>query len=240
MARFPHSKYKSIYSKILFLTLLFNFNTYSYAIEIAGNFGHLNVSVKNWKELKQKQLIRQQWDISCGAAALSTLMTWYHDLPLNEKTIANALLQTTQVDRVRARGGFSLLDLKRFVETIGYKGDGFGDMSIDNLLDMNKPAILPIHLYGLDHFVVYKGQVGNRFYIGDPAFGNISLTQEQLYDVWKSRIAFYVNSSEEIDFKKHRFHAVRGDTNIADLTEINWDRNYSILPVTRRSRIVFP
>lgn len=226
--------------RIIFFIFLIHFNTHSYALDIEGDFGHITLAVKNWKELKQKQLIRQQWDISCGAAALSTLMTWYHDLPLDEKTVANALLQTTKIGRVRARGGFSLLDLKRFVEAIGYSGDGYGDMSIKNLLDRNKPAILPIHLYGLDHFVVYKGQVGNRFYIGDPAFGNISLTKKQLHDVWKSRIAFYVSSSKEKDFKQHPFHAVPGDSNIADLTEINWSNNFSILPITRRSRVVLP
>jgi uncharacterized protein len=235
MAQFLHHS-----RSIIFLILLTGFSPHAYALNIAGDFGHLNLSVKNWQALKQKQLVRQQWDISCGAAALSTLMTWYHDLPLNEKTVANALLQTTKVDRVRARGGFSLLDLKRFVEAIGYSGNGFGDMSIEDLLELNKPAILPIHLYGLDHFVVYKGQVDNRFYIGDPAFGNISLTQDQLNDVWKSRIAFYVDSDQEKDFKKHPFHAVKGDTNITNLTEVDWSRNFSILPITRRSRVTLP
>jgi len=221
---------------IIFI-LLFSVNEQLLAVEIRGDFGTFNLQTKNWKELKQKNLIRQQWDISCGAAALSTLMTWYHFLPLDEKTVVNALFQTTKVDRVRARGGFSLLDLKRFVEAIGYRGDGFGDMSVEGLLEMNKPAILPIYLHGLDHFVVYKGKIGDRFYIGDPAFGNISLTQEQLYSVWKSRIAFYVGSANETDFKSHSFHASLDDTNIAYLSDKDWSNNYSILPLTRRSRI---
>ncbi|MDH5571653.1 MAG: C39 family peptidase [Gammaproteobacteria bacterium] len=223
-----------------FLLLLISLNTQASTLDITGEFSHFNVTTKNWQELRQKQLVRQQWDITCGAAALSTLMTWYHDIPLDEKTVANALLQTTSVGRVRARGGFSLLDLKRFVEAIGFSGAGYGQMSIENLSDMNKPAILPIHLYGLDHFVVYRGQVGDRFYIGDPAFGNISMTKARFYEVWKSRIAFYVTSTHEKDFKQHNFHAASGDTSINDLTEIDWNRYFALMPVTRRSRVVLP
>jgi len=235
MAQFLHNK-----SKVVWLCLLFCSNSNAATLELSGAFGHVNVTTKNWQELRQKKLVRQQWDISCGAAALSTLMTWYHGISLNEKTVANALLQTTNVGRVRARGGFSLLDLKRFVEAIGFQGAGYSKMTMADLSEINKPAILPIHLYGLDHFVVYKGQVGNRFYLGDPAFGNISLTMEKFDEVWKSRIAFYVTSGKEEDFKKHAFHASGDDTNIADLTEIDWRRYAPLLPVTRRSRVVMP
>ena len=210
------------------------------AYEITGNFGHINYSTKNWQQLRQNQLVRQQWDISCGAAALSTLLTWYHDLPLNEKTVANALLQTTNANRVRARGGFSLLDLKRFVEAIGFRGEGYSKVTIEDLIEMNKPAILPIHLYGLDHFVVYRGKVDNRIYLGDPAFGNISLTEDDFYKVWKSRIAFYVVSSDKEDFRQHAFYATQDDTNIVDFRKIDWQRSFSFLPITRRSRVVLP
>jgi len=225
---------------ILFLLLLISLKAHALTLDVAGDFGYFNVSIKSWQELKQKQLVRQQWDISCGAAALSTLMTWYHGLPLNEKTVANALLRTTKVNRVRARGGFSLLDLKRFVEAIGFSGEGYGEMSVADLADKNQPAILPIRLYGLDHFVVYRGRVGDRFYIGDPAFGNISLTRDRLYEVWKSRIAFYVTSDQQKYFKQHDFHATKDDININDLTKIDWSRYSSFLPVTRRSRVILP
>jgi len=227
-------------SGLLFLVLLVSFKTHALTLDVTGDFGYFNVPVKSWKELKQQQLVRQQWDISCGAAALSTLMTWYHGLPLNEKTVANALLRTTKVNRVRARGGFSLLDLKRFVEAIGFSGEGYGKMSITDLADKKQPAILPIRLYGLDHFVVYRGRVGDRFYIGDPAFGNISLTRDRLYEVWKSRIAFYVTSDQQKDFKQHDFHATKDDININDLTKIDWSSYSSFLPVTRRSRVILP
>lgn len=235
MAHYPLNKYK-----VVWLCLLFCFNSQATTLEISGDFGRTSVTIKSWQELRQKQLVRQQWDISCGAAALSTLMTWYHGIPLNEKTVANALLKTTNAGRVRARGGFSLLDLKRFVEAIGYRGEGYSKMTIADLVEMNNPAIIPVHLYGLDHFVVYKGQVGNRFYLGDPAFGNISLTTDRFKEVWQSRIAFYVVSDEKTNFKKHEFHASKSDTNIADLTDIDWRRYAPLMPVTRRSRVVMP
>jgi len=225
---------------LLILSLIIGTSSHAASFEIAGKFGYAYVNVKNWKELKERQLVRQQWDISCGAAALSTLLTWYHDLPLSEKIVANALLRTTSIHRVRNRGGFSLLDLKRFVEAIGFNGEGYGKMTIEELNNMNQPAILPIDLYGLDHFVVYRGKVGNRFYFGDPAFGNISLTKKRFSEIWQSRIAFYVTSKQKKDFKNHAFHATEKSTSFNDLKKIDWGSHADFLPETRRSRVIIP
>ena len=53
--------------------------------------------------------------MSCGAAALSTVLT-YDFKTLRRRRRSWWLLHRLDAGRVRARGGFSLLDLKHFAE----------------------------------------------------------------------------------------------------------------------------
>jgi hypothetical protein len=154
-----------------------------------------NASVIPWSEIRKRSLVRQGWDLSCGAAALSTLMTYYHHYPVSETAITLTLLKNTDPDLVRKRGGFSLLDLKRYVAAIGFEGRGYGDMSMADIESFSAPAILPVRIREFDHFVVFRGRVGDRVLLGDPAFGNITLTLDEFTNMWRSKIAFFVVSA---------------------------------------------
>ena len=48
--------------------------------------------------------------ISCGAAALATLLTYHVDDPVSEQSVAEGSLRHTEASKVLRRGGFSLLD----------------------------------------------------------------------------------------------------------------------------------
>ncbi|MCP4430182.1 MAG: C39 family peptidase [Gammaproteobacteria bacterium] len=157
----------------------------------------LNTTITPYSELRQHNLIRQGWDTSCGAAAMATLMTFHHLKPVSEAAIALTLLRNTDPDRVRARGGFSLLDLKRYTQAVGYRGSGFGGMTLDDLENFAIPAILPIRIRNFDHFVVYRKRIGNRVLIGDPAFGNLTLKVAEFENMWQSKVAFYVLTQQE-------------------------------------------
>lgn len=156
-----------------------------------------NSDVKSFAELRWNKLTRQGWDISCGAAALSTLLTYHNERPFSEMAITLTILKNSDPVLVRQRGGFSLYDLKRFVKAIGLEGLGYGEMSLDDLASFKLPAILPIRIKDFDHFVVFRQRLGDHILVGDPAFGNISFTTEKFLKMWKSKIAFYVVSAEE-------------------------------------------
>jgi predicted double-glycine peptidase len=151
--------------------------------------------VVSFYELRQARLVRQTWDTSCGAAALSTVLTYDLGIPATEYAIATLILRGGDPARVRQRGGFSLLDLKRFVESIGLIGEGYGSMSFEDLAGHNAPAIVPIRSHDLDHFVIFRGRLGDRVLLADPAFGNVTMPVEEFTQLWRSRIAFYVRSS---------------------------------------------
>ena len=190
-------KYFSILLKVTVYICLINAPVNSSPINIHVGQTYFKSDVKNFLELRWNNLTRQGWDISCGAAALSTLLTYHNNRPFSEMAITLSILKNTDPALVKERGGFSLFDLKRFVNAVGLEGLGYGDMTLDDLEDFSTPAILPIRIKDFDHFVIFRKRIGNNIFVGDPAFGNISFSADTFLEMWKSRIAFYVVSTDE-------------------------------------------
>jgi uncharacterized protein len=144
-------------------------------------------AVKSLMEMRQDRVVIQQWDLSCGAAALATLLTYQHSDPVSEKEIARQLISREEYIEnpllVRARNGFSLMDLKRYVDERGYEGVGYGKLSFEDLADL-APTIVPIQLHGYPHFVVFRGALGNRVLLADPAFGNHTMLTANFESIW--------------------------------------------------------
>lgn len=148
--------------------------------------------VRSMLEQRQDQVVIQQWDISCGAAALATLLTYDLGTPTTERQVAAAMLHHTSIQRVRAQLGFSLLDLKRYAENHGLSADGYGDMTLRDLAETG-PAIVPVTLRGYNHFVVFRGIQGDRVLLADPGWGNRTMQIPYFMKVWTTRIAFSVS-----------------------------------------------
>ena len=96
---------------------------------------HLTVTkaapVRSLLEMRHHDVIIQSWDLSCGAAALATLPRYEWGYSVTEKKVAQGLMARKEYiqhpNLVQVREGFSLLDLKRYVETHGFKGEGLGN-----------------------------------------------------------------------------------------------------------------
>jgi predicted double-glycine peptidase len=134
----------------------------------------------------------QEWDTSCGAAALATVLTYAFGDPVSEKAAAQGMLRRTDPLRVRVRGGFSLLDMKRFAESRGYEAEGYRSLSLEELLRMRSP-IVPIDERGYAHFVVVRGGRDGVLDIADPAYGNRTMTQARFARAWKDGIGFVLS-----------------------------------------------
>jgi predicted double-glycine peptidase len=147
--------------------------------------------VRSLLEIRQANVIVQHWDVSCGAAALATLLTYHSGEAVSERAVAQAMLGKTDPLRVKNRRGFSLLDLKRYVEARGLRGEGYVGVSLDQLQKLG-PAIVPVVLDRYPHFVVYRARIGDRVLIADPAYGNRSVEVEVFEKAWH-KIAFVVD-----------------------------------------------
>ena len=153
--------------------------------------------VLSLKDIRNEGVVRQKWDISCGAAALSTLLTYQFKDNTPETDIVVWMLHRTDPARVRERHGFSLLDMKHFAQARGYTAEGFSDMSIDELASQKAAVIVPIRLKGFDHFVVVKGIVDGRVFLADPGFGNVTMKADRFQKLWKNGIVFIVHPPDE-------------------------------------------
>ncbi len=163
--------------------------------EEAGVQGSKNI--RSLKEIRGEGVVRQKWDMSCGAAALSTVLTYDFKDPTSESAIVVWILHRVDPVRVRARGGFSLLDLKHFAEARGYRAEGFSDVTIEELAQEKTSVITPIRAKGVDHFVVVKGFVAGHVLLADPAFGNMTMRVDQFQALWKNGIVFIVHPPDE-------------------------------------------
>jgi predicted double-glycine peptidase len=143
--------------------------------------------VRSLAELRNRRVVLQEFDISCAAAALATILNYQHGERVTEREIALALIDreeyVEQPELVRIREGFSLLDLKRYVEQRGYKGVGFGQMAYDDLIAM-APLIVPVDNIGYRHFVVYRGEFGGTVLLADPAYGNRTMSRAKFERRW--------------------------------------------------------
>ena len=142
-------------------------------------------------ELRRAQVVRQQWDLTCGAAAIATLMTYQLARPVTERQVTLAMLRQTSPLLVRMRLGFSLLDLKRYASTQGLEASGYGELGLDDVVAM-APVIVPIRSHGFRHFVVLRGRLGDRLLLADPAFGNRTVSLDTFQAEWANHLGFTV------------------------------------------------
>jgi uncharacterized protein len=142
-------------------------------------------------EIRHATVVTQRWDLSCGAAAIATLLTYDMGDPVTERAAAEAMLGRTDPLQVRVQGGFSLLDLQEYAESRGYQAEGYRLVSLDDLVAM-APAIIPIDAHGYDHFVVFRGVSGDRVFLADPAFGRRTMSTATFVRAWKLKVAFVV------------------------------------------------
>ncbi len=143
--------------------------------------------VRSMVEVRQQETVIQRWDLSCGAAALATILQYQHGDPISEREITRSLLRREKYLanplQVQNSGGFSLFDLKRFVDGRGYKGVGYGRLTLPHLIDL-APAIVPINTQGYNHFVVFRGVVGGRVLLADSSYGSRIMTLSRFEDAW--------------------------------------------------------
>jgi predicted double-glycine peptidase len=203
---------------------------------IAGEprFTDLRPPVQSVLEIRRERVMIQNWDLSCGAAALGTLLRYQFGESVTEQEIARALMRHAEYLRnpnlVQLQEGFSLLDLKRYVEAyrvrpvswkpplnkrairsqiaqltpalsrsasrnvrrstrslarIGpmYKAEGLGQLSFSDLIQ-RAPIMVPVNALGYNHFVVFRGVMGNRVLVADPAWGNRTMTIDKFQRMW--------------------------------------------------------
>ncbi len=160
----------------------------------AGSFP-VTVDVMSLKEKKFDSVVKQNYDFSCGSAALATLLTYHYDRPMTEEVLFDTMWAAGDKNKIR-REGFSLLDMKKYLQSIGMRSDGFR-VPLDKLRQVGVPTITLITTRGYTHFVVLRGITDTHVVVGDPALGSRMVTREQFEKEW-SGIAFAIHNKARL------------------------------------------
>lgn len=136
--------------------------------------------VKSYQEIKNEKVIRQNYEESCGAASLATLINILDDNNLTEldllKTMSGQKLYTDMV---------SFADLNDAVKKLGYESKSYKvDRKILEKL-VNIPLLVKIEDDPrFPHFVVIINHKGNYLQILDPSYGKYISSKREFFSVW--------------------------------------------------------
>lgn len=140
----------------------------------------------NWHALQQARVVMQQYDYSCGAAALATLIRYYFDEKVTEKSVlevAQSLFDEAQFETI-AREGLSLLEMKTIARKLGYQTASV-ELELSGLRKLKGPVVVYLHTPDFLHYAVFRGIEGNKVYLADPSRGNVVMSVNHFLTEWQ-------------------------------------------------------
>ena len=151
-------------------------------VRMGDNAPVVNKSIGSIRTMRIRGVLLQQTDYSCGAAAVATILREHFKRDIDEMQAIQGMLKFADAETVRATG-FSLLDMRKYVESIGLRGSGF-KVGPERLFELKVPVITLIDRNGYKHFVVVKKASDGRVHIADPSYGNRSIRLEEFIEMW--------------------------------------------------------
>ena len=130
------------------------------------------------KDLK-KFYVQQHGHSDCGPACLLSIIRYYGG--------------NTNLDQIRrvtgtSKTGTKMLGLFQGAKELGFEPSGLEAESIEDLNELNQPAILHVVLKNnKHHYVVFFGFDNDEMLIGDPNKGLEKWSKERLKKVWKEK-----------------------------------------------------
>ncbi|WP_332744746.1 C39 family peptidase [Hydrogenophaga sp.] len=157
--------------------------------------GDVTMPVTSIRQARLAGTLMQQYDFSCGSAAIATLLTHHYGTPIDEQTVFARMYAQGDQAKIQ-REGFSLLDMKRFLASLGFEADGF-EQPLRKLQEARIPAIVLINQNGYQHFVVIKGLQDDRVLVGDPSQGTRAVPLDVFESQWQSKLLFVIHNRME-------------------------------------------
>lgn len=155
--------------------------------------GVYQVPVSSVKERRFQTVMKQQYDYSCGSAAVATLLRYHYQVELDSGSVFEDMYQSGDEEQIN-KLGFSLLDIKNYLTGQGFQTGGFR-LGLDQFLEQaSVPAIVMIQTQNYKHFVVLKGVKEDKVLIGDPASGLKVLSRTQFEKEWEG--IFFIITNE--------------------------------------------
>ncbi|MDA3967079.1 C39 family peptidase [Helicobacter sp. WB40] len=133
-------------------------------------------AVKSMQEINAKNIIRQEFEESCGAASLANLINYFQLKQLNEQDVLDMISNKTDM--------LSFKELQNIAKSLGYTADGFR-LTRDILEQTSYPILVRIEDDPrFPHFVVIINYSGDFIKILDPNFGEYISSKKEFYSIW--------------------------------------------------------
>ena len=146
---------------------------------------------------------------------MATLLTYHYQRETSEAEVFETMIRAGDAEKIQ-RHGFSMLDMKRYLDGRGLNADGFR-ISLDDFIRIGVPAITMVNTGGYKHFVVVKGIDSDNILVGDPAAGTLVVPREHFENLWNGTV---LGARAEIEVARQHFNhdqdwAVRPDSPLA-------------------------
>ncbi len=161
--------------------------------------GQVSFHISSFYSERFAHIVRQSTDYSCGAASVATILRYAYGLAATENGTIRGMLSISDPQVVKTHG-FSLLDIKHYVDAIGFVGSGYR-LPLASLYAIKVPSIALITVEGYSHFVVLKHADPDYVYIADPMFGNRRIETSAFAHSWDGIIFVIAANTYDIHNK---------------------------------------
>ncbi len=136
------------------------------------------VPVASWKTMRDRRIVKQSLDYSCGAASLATLINEFYGQDISEAD----LLEKLEKDD----GYISFEDMRQALPAFGFRATGYA-ASYNQLTRLKMPVVIYIRHRREDHFSVLRGIDEQTVWLADPSLGNRTYSRTQFLGMWETR-----------------------------------------------------
>jgi len=146
---------------------------------------NVQVHVKSWKAFRDQNVVKQNRDYSCGAAAVATICRYYWGDNVSEAMVLRRVednLTRAELEE-RVKNGLAISDLRLAAVKLGYLST-IGKLTIAKLHEVKVPLVVALRLEKSDHFVVVRGIRYGWVYLADPIRGNIRMPLWEFEEKW--------------------------------------------------------
>lgn len=154
---------------------------------VTACFSQVGHAFDDWRSIRDRGIVKQQRDYSCGAAALATVLTYFYADAVSEETLLRQImdyrdsLPNSGVDDpgVAQFLGLSFADMARLARSRSYPVVGL-DIAYSDLKNLTVPAIVALNVEGRAHFsVLRRADDHDRVFLADPSWGNLQLSRSE-------------------------------------------------------------
>lgn len=154
-----------------------------------------NVDVTSYREKTFGDVIRQQYDFSCGSAAVASLASYHYGKLITEDMAFKHMFERGDKEKIKQHG-FSLFDMKQYLQTQGLKAEGY-KLGLEKLQELGVPSITLVNMDGYMHFVVVKGINQDSVILGDPSRGTLVMDKETFLTHYQGVVLLVLNAVDK-------------------------------------------